>query len=96
MPSRQAGGTSAALGFQTALANTVGSLIAGRSVPPALPGAVGYLYLPALVIVAAASVSMAPIGARVAHGTDVARLKRLFACLLFGLAAYMAWQSQRS
>lgn len=96
VPIRQAVGTSAALGFPIALANTVGYLIAGRSVPPALPGAVGYLYLPALVIVAAASVSTAPIGARVAHGTDVARLKRLFACLLFGLAAYMAWQSQRS
>jgi uncharacterized membrane protein YfcA len=95
VPIRQAVGTSAALGFPIALANTAGYVIAGRSVPSALPGAVGYLYLPALAIVAVASVAMAPIGARVAHGTDVAKLKRLFACLLFGLAAYMAWQSQR-
>ena len=75
-----------ALGFPLARANTVGYLIAGRSVPPARPGAVGYLYLPALVIVAAASVSMAPIGARVAHGTDVARLKRLFALSLIHIS----------
>lgn len=95
VPIRQAVGTSAALGFPIALANTVGYLIAGRSLPPALPGALGYLYLPALLIIALASVAMAPLGARVAHGTDTVRLKRLFACLLFGLAAYMAWQSQR-
>lgn len=95
VPIRQAVGTSAALGFPIALANTAGYLVAGRAVPPALPGALGYLYLPALLIVALASVAMAPVGARVAHGTDVTKLKRLFACLLFGLAAYMAWQSQR-
>jgi hypothetical protein len=37
----------------------------------ALPGAFGYLYLPALLVVSAASVLMAPVGARVAHGLDV-------------------------
>ena len=37
---------------------------------------------------------MAPVGARVAHRTDVSRLKRVFALLLFGLAAYMAFKSR--
>ena len=95
VPIRQAVGTSAALGFPIALANTAGYLIAGRSVAPALPGALGYLYLPALLIIAVASVAMAPVGARVAHGSDTAKLKRLFAILLFGLAASMAWQSRQ-
>lgn len=95
VPIRQAVGTSAALGFPIALANTVGYLVAGRSLPPSLPGAIGYLYLPALAVVAAASMTLAPLGARVAHRTDVARLKRVFSLLLFGLAAYMAVQSQR-
>jgi uncharacterized membrane protein YfcA len=89
VPIRQAVGTSAALGFPIALANTAGYIVSGWSLAPALPGAFGYLYLPALLIIAVASVTMAPIGARTAHRTDVKKLKRLFAVLLFGLAAYM-------
>jgi uncharacterized membrane protein YfcA len=96
VPLRQAVGTSAALGFPIALANTAGYVVAGWAMAPALPGAIGYLYLPALLIAAAASMAMAPVGARVAHRTDVARLKRVFALLLFGLAAYMAYKSRNS
>lgn len=92
VPIRQAVGTSAALGFPIALANTAGYLVAGRALPPALPGAFGYLYLPALAIIALASVTLAPLGARTAHRTDVKKLKRLFAFLLFGLAAYMGYR----
>ena len=95
VPIRQAVGTSAALGFPIALANTVGYLVAGRSLPSALPGAVGYLYLPALLIAATASMLMAPLGAKVAHRTDTARLKRVFAVMLFGLASYMLYQSRK-
>jgi len=95
VPIREAVGTSAALGFPIAAANTVGYLIAGRALAPALPGAYGYLYLPALVIIAVASVSLAPLGAHVAHRTDTRLLKRIFAVMLLGLAAYMAWQSRR-
>jgi len=94
VPIRQAVGTSAALGFPIALASTAGYVISGWMLPPALPGAFGYLYLPALGIIAIASVTMAPIGARVAHRSDTAKLKRLFALLLFGLASYMLYRSQ--
>ena len=47
---------------------------------PVLPGAFGYLYLPALAVVACASVTMAPLGARAAHALDVAQLKRGLRC----------------
>ncbi len=67
--------TSAALGFPVALASTAGYLISGWDLPAALPGAFGYLYLPAVLIVSAASVSMAPLGARAAHATDVSAAK---------------------
>ncbi len=89
VPLKQAIATSAALGFPIAVANVAGYLIAGRALEPALPGAFGYLYLPALAVVALASVSLAPVGARTAQKMDVAKLKRIFAMLLFGLAAYM-------
>ena len=94
IPIRHAVGTSAALGFPIALANTTGYLVAGWSMPSVLPGAMGYLYVPALVIAAFASVTLAPLGARVAHQTDVLRLKRVFAVMLYGLAAYMFYKSQ--
>jgi uncharacterized membrane protein YfcA len=51
-------------------------------------GSVGYLYLPALVIISVASVLMAPVGARTAHRMDVRPLKKVFATVLYGLAAY--------
>jgi len=89
VPLRHAVGTSAALGFPIALASTAGYLIAGRSLPTALPGAVGYLYLPALVIIAGASVMLAPWGARTAHRIDVKSLRRAFAGLLLVLAGTM-------
>lgn len=85
----QAVATSAALGFPIALANTAGYVVGGWSLTPALPGAVGYLYLPALVVVAAASVLLAPLGARAAHALPVKQLKRVFALMLYALAAYM-------
>jgi uncharacterized membrane protein YfcA len=89
VPPRQAVGTSAALGFPIAAASTVGYVISGWQLPAALPGAVGYLYLPALVIVSLASVTLAPLGARTAQHINVTLLKRLFAVLLLALAATM-------
>jgi len=84
--------TSAALGFPIALANTLGYVLGGWQLPAALPGALGYLYLPALAVIASASVLMAPLGARAAHAMNVQQLKRAFALLLYLLAAYMLYK----
>ncbi|MBL8351958.1 MAG: sulfite exporter TauE/SafE family protein [Burkholderiaceae bacterium] len=84
--------TSAALGFPIALANTLGYVVAGWNLPPPLPGSLGYLMLPALAVIALASVLTAPLGARVAHTIDVKKLKKVFAVLLFGLTGYMIWR----
>jgi uncharacterized membrane protein YfcA len=84
--------TSAALGFPIALANTTGYVIAGWGLPSPLPGTLGYLSLPALAVLALASVLMAPLGARAAHRLDTRRLKKVFAVLLYGLAASMFWR----
>ncbi|GAB4116696.1 MAG: sulfite exporter TauE/SafE family protein [Rubrivivax sp.] len=92
VPLRHAVGTSAALGLPIAAASTLGYVVAGRSLPAALPGAFGYLYLPALAIIATASVMLAPLGARTAHRIDVSLLRRIFAGLLLALAASMLWR----
>jgi len=93
VPPRQAVATAAAIGFPIALASTAGYLISGRGLAPALPGAWGYLYLPALLLVSLASVSLAPLGARTAQRMDVRLLKRLFALMLLVLAASMLHQA---
>jgi uncharacterized membrane protein YfcA len=85
--------TSAALGFPIALANTVGYVVGGWSMPSPLPGALGYLWLPGLAIIATASVTTAPLGARTAHAMNIRQLKKVFACTLYGLAAYMPYKS---
>jgi uncharacterized protein len=88
----QAVATSAALGFPIALANAVGYVWSGQQVSNLPAGAIGYIYMPALVIIAIASVCMAPLGVQAAHALPVAKLKRVFATLLLGLAVYMAYK----
>ena len=81
-------GTSAALGFPIAFAGTLGYIWAGQGLPQMPPGSVGYLYLPGLVVVSLASMTMAPVGARTAHRMDIQPLRKLFAVVLYILAAY--------
>jgi uncharacterized protein len=84
--------TSAALGFPIALANALGYVVAGQSVSGLPDGAFGYVYVPALVVIASASVLMAPVGVKAAHALPVRQLKRVFASILYVLAAYMAYK----
>ena len=90
VPIHTAVATSSALGFPIALAGTIGYLYAGWNLQGVPEGGFGYLYLPALALIASVSILFAPLGAKAAHSLDVAMLKRVFACLLFVLAAYMA------
>ncbi len=84
--------TSAALGFPIALANTIGYVIAGRSLTDLPIGSLGYVYLPALLVIGTASVLMAPLGVKAAHALPVKSLKRVFAIILYLLAAYMLYK----
>jgi len=84
--------TSAALGFPIALANTVGYVISGANLPDLPPHSLGYVWLPALAVIASCSVFTAPLGAKMAHRLPVAKLKKVFAVVLYGLASYMLWK----
>ena len=84
--------TSAALGFPIALANVTGYVISGLSLQELPPYAVGYIWMPALVVIACCSVLMAPIGATTAHKLPVKQLKRVFAGMLYLLAGYMLYK----
>lgn len=85
--------TSAALGFPIAAAGTVGYIIAGARQAGLPPYTLGYIYLPALAAIVVASMIVAPIGVRVAHGLPVLRLRRIFAGLLLAIAAFMFWKA---
>jgi uncharacterized protein len=84
--------TSAALGFPIALVNAVGYAISGQGLAGLPPGALGYIWLPGLLVIALCSVSTAPLGAKMAHTLPIAKLKRIFALVLYCLAAYMLWK----
>lgn len=82
-------GTSAAIGFPIAITGSLGYLVYGWQADSLPPGAVGYVYLPALVCIVSASVLTAPLGVRLAHRLPVSRLKRIFAVLLIVVGTRM-------
>jgi uncharacterized membrane protein YfcA len=84
--------TSAALGFPIALANALGYVFAGQGVQNLPPASMGYIYLPALIVIACMSVLMAPVGVKAAHALPVKSLKRVFAGILYLLASYMLFK----
>lgn len=85
--------TSAALGFPIALAGTLSNIYHGMNVPNLPSGSLGFIYLPALVVISLASVTTAPLGARTAHSLPVKSLKKVFAVMLYALAAYMLYRA---
>lgn len=87
--------TSAALGFPIAVANVLGYVISGQNVQNLPPGSIGYIWLPALGFIASCSFLTAPLGARAAHNLPVGKLKRVFASILYVLAAYMFYKGVR-
>ena len=96
VPIHNAVATSAALGFPIALSNVAGYVWGGQSVPGLPPASLGYIWLPALAVIAVCSVLTAPLGARAAHTLPVRHLKRVFSSLLLGLAGYMLWKGLSS
>jgi uncharacterized membrane protein YfcA len=82
VPVHRAIGTSAAIGFPIAVAGAAGYVLNGLGAPGLPPHTLGYVHLYALGGIVAASMSTAPLGARLAHSLPVPRLKRAFAALL--------------
>ena len=92
VPIHHAVATSAALGFPIALANVTGYIFSGQTVQNLPQSSLGYIWLPALVVIAVCSFLTAPLGARAAHSIPVGKLKRVFASVLYLLAAYMLYK----
>jgi len=84
-------GTGAALSVPVAVMGSVGYILAGWNAEGLPPYSLGFIYLPALFALACTSMLTAPFGARLAHRLPVPILRRIFAVLLFVLAAKMLW-----
>lgn len=88
VPLRIAVGTAAACTLPVALSGALGYALAGQGA--SVPGwTTGYLYWPAIGVIALAAMATAPLGARLAHRLPVKQLRRLFAVLVLAVAADM-------
>ncbi|NMG56135.1 sulfite exporter TauE/SafE family protein [Aromatoleum aromaticum] len=82
-------GTSAAIGLPIALAGTLGYLVNGWDGTGMPEHSLGFIYLPALLLVSGVSMFTAPVGAKLAHQLPVATLKKVFAGVLILLCVKM-------
>jgi len=80
--------TSSALGLPLALMGTLGYVISGWDLHIA-PWSVGYIYLPAVVLIALFTVLLAPVGVALSHRIPAPTLKRCFGGLLLLVAGRM-------
>ncbi|MEN9587758.1 MAG: hypothetical protein RIT15_1333 [Pseudomonadota bacterium] len=92
IPLHNAIATSAAFGMPLAIINTCGFIYTGWGLSGLPEHSLGFVFLPALLILAIASSIMAPVGVRFAHHLPVLLLKRGFACALYLQAIYMLWK----
>lgn len=80
---RHAVATSAACGLPIAITAAISNVVAGWHHPDLPAWSTGFVYWPAVIGIAIASVPFARIGARLAHRLNGVLLKKLFAVLLF-------------
>lgn len=75
---KKAIGTSAAIGFPIAVAGSAGYMVGGWSTTLSISDTIGYVHVPAFVIISIASMIAAPVGVRLAHHLPATYLKKIF------------------
>jgi len=90
---RHAVGTSAACGLPIALVGASGFIVVGLGRADLPAGSTGFVYWPAVAAISIASVLSAPLGARLAHHLDQAKLKKVFAAFIALLGLLMLGKS---
>ncbi len=86
---KRAIGTSAAIGFPIAVSGTLGYLLNGWSHTDWSRFLVGYIYMPAVVLVAISSAFTAPLGVKYATKLPIGTLKKIFGILSVVLSVKM-------
>ncbi|MFL1406600.1 sulfite exporter TauE/SafE family protein [Marinobacter sp. M1N3S26] len=88
VPMQRAVATSSTLGFPLAVVGTLGYVISGWGQSPA-DWSLGYVYLPAVALIALFTVLLAPVGVALSHKIPAPTLKRCFGGLLLLVAGRM-------
>ena len=88
-PIHQAVGTAALFGLFIAVPGTIGFVVAGWGNPLLPPLSLGYVSLIGFALISPATVLMAPIGARIAHGMSQRNLNLVFGSFLLLAAIRM-------
>lgn len=83
--------TAAGFGITIGLPSAFTAIYTGWGQEGLPPFSLGYVNLAAFGLISVFTVTMAPVGARLAHSLDAALLKRLFGVLLALVAAKMLW-----
>jgi uncharacterized protein len=86
---KRAIGTSSAIGLPIAIAGALGYWLAGLQVSNLPNGSLGFIYLPAFMIIAVSSLISAPLGALLVQKLSVKKLKKIFALLLIVIGLNM-------
>ena len=81
-PVHRAVGTAAIFGLVIALPGVVVFAGAGQDIDGLLPGSLGYVNLPAAILISATTFLCAPVGVRLAHALSPRKLKLAFALFL--------------
>lgn len=82
-------GTAAALGFPLAFSATIGYMISGWYNTNMHNLTLGYISLPAFIIISISSALMVPVGAKLSHKLPVNIIKKIFGLLLVSLSIKM-------
>ena len=88
----QAVATASGIGFVIGLTGAIGFLILGLGQGNILYGSVGYVNVPAWLLISALSIFTAPLGAGWAHSLDDRRLKQIFGIYLVFVSISMAFK----
>ena len=91
-PVHRATATSSTLGVPIALAGALGYILSGLGREPAA-WMLGWVYLPAFLVIMAAAMLFAPLGVRVAHRVAPRPLRRTFGALLILVSARMLYSA---
>lgn len=91
VPMRMAVGSSAAIGLPIAVTGAVIYVVTGWGVEGLPEYSFGYIYLPALIGIATASVLTAPLGSAISHRLPIPMLKKAFAALIIVVGLRMLW-----
>ena len=95
-PIYQAVATASGVGFIIGLVGALGFLVLGFNKTDLPFGSLGFINIPAVLIISLVSILTAPIGVEWAHNLEENKLKRLFGLYLLLVSSGMFWKASLS